>query len=102
MGGRRGVAAQRLSVSGPATPGSQRTDPSAGSRTRGADRAQPSALATGTDAAAHAAAHAAYADRDRVLADFAEAVVQLLVEMAVPGVQWLSLTEAPTPNEAPL
>ena len=29
---------------------------------------------------------------DKVLSDFAEQVVQILVAMNVPGVQWLSLT----------
>jgi hypothetical protein len=47
------------------------------------------------DAAAYAAAaHAADAyARDKSLADFAEGVVQILIEMNVPGVQWLALTE---------
>ena len=48
-------------------------------------------------AAAADAAAAAYADadaaRDKSLADFAEGVVQILIEMNVPGVQWLALTE---------
>jgi hypothetical protein len=43
------------------------------------------------DAAAYAAADAS---RDKVLSEFAEGVVQILIEMNVPGVQWLSLTEA--------
>lgn len=54
------------------------------------------------DAAAYAAAAAAaaaadayaYAARDKILSDFAEDVVQILISMNVPGVQWLSLTEA--------
>lgn len=45
-------------------------------------------------AAAYAARAAAAADaaRDKVLAEFAEDVVQILIEMKAPGVQWLSLT----------
>ena len=31
---------------------------------------------------------------DQVLSDFAEGVVRILVDMQVPGVQWLALTEA--------
>ncbi len=58
------------------------------------------AAAYAADAAA-AAAYAAYAAdaaakktaRDKSLADFAEGVVQILIEMKVPGVQWLELTE---------
>jgi hypothetical protein len=47
------------------------------------------------DASASASADAsADADaRDKILSDFAEGVVQILVEMKVPGVQWLELTE---------
>jgi hypothetical protein len=47
------------------------------------------------DAAADAAdAAAAAADaRDKSLADFAEGVVQILIAMDVPGVQWLALTK---------
>ena len=44
------------------------------------------------DAAADAAAAAA---RDKHLTEFAEGVVQILIEMKVPGVQWLVLTESP-------
>ena len=43
------------------------------------------------DASAYADAYA-YA-RDKILSDFAEGVVQILIEMKVPGVQWLELTE---------
>ena len=44
---------------------------------------------------AAAAAYAAAAARDKSLADFAEGVVQILIEMKAPGCQWLALTEAP-------
>ena len=47
------------------------------------------------DAAASAAAYADAAARDKSLADFAEGVVQILIEMKAPGCQWLALTEAP-------
>ncbi len=58
--------------------------------------------ANAADAAAYAAANAAYAAnaadaaaaRDKSLASFCEAVVQILIEMNVPGVQWLALTDA--------
>ena len=43
-------------------------------------------------AAAAYAAYAAYA-RDKSLADFAEGIVQILIEMDVPGMRWLPLTE---------
>ncbi len=46
--------------------------------------------------AAAAAADAAYAAadaRDKSLADFCEAVVQILIEMKAPGAQWFALTE---------
>lgn len=53
--------------------------------------------AVGAAAAAAAAAHsgmrAADKARDEVLADFAENVVQILVQMDAPGCQWLTLTE---------
>ena len=42
------------------------------------------------DAYAADAAYAA-ATRDKSLADFAERVVQILIDMRVPGVQWLAL-----------
>lgn len=41
--------------------------------------------------AADAADAAAYAARDKVLTDFAEDVVQILIAMDVPGVEWLDL-----------
>lgn len=51
-------------------------------------------VAADAAAAAYAAAVAAAADaRDKSLADFAEGVVQILIEMDLPGVQWLPLTE---------
>ncbi len=52
------------------------------------------AAAYAANAAAYAAAYAAYAARDKVLDQFAEEVVQILIEMKAPGCQWLSLTEA--------
>jgi hypothetical protein len=48
------------------------------------------AAAAAADAAADAAAAAA---RDKVLANFAEDVVQILIAMKAPGCKWLSLTE---------
>lgn len=60
--------------------------------------------ADAADAAAYAYAAAAYAyayatvrakTRDEKLAEFAEEVVQILIELKAPGCQWLSLTEAP-------
>jgi len=48
-----------------------------------------SARAAAADAA-YAAAYAAAA-QDRVLADFAERVVQILIDMKAPGCQWLDL-----------
>ena len=56
-----------------------------------ADAAYAASAADAADAA-DAAAYAAAA-RDKSLADYAEAVVQMLVEMKVPGAQWLELTE---------
>ena len=50
------------------------------------------ASASAASAAAYAA-YAAYAARDKSLADFAECVVQILIDMKAPGCQWLSLTE---------
>ncbi len=44
-------------------------------------------------AAAYAAADAKKSARDKSLADFAEGVVQILIEMKAPGCQWLELTE---------
>ena len=54
--------------------------------------------ADAADAAADAAAYAAaYADvaaaRDKILSDYAERIVQILIDMGAPGCQWLSLTE---------
>ena len=56
------------------------------------DAADAAAYAAYADAAAYAAAAAAA--RDKILSDFAEDVVQILIDMKVPGVQWLPLTEA--------
>jgi len=52
------------------------------------------AAAYAADAAAYAADAAAYAARarNRVLSDFAERVVQILVDMGAPGAQWLDLS----------
>lgn len=46
--------------------------------------------------AAHAAAYAANAavSQDKSHAEYAESIVQILIEMKAPGCQWLSLTEA--------
>ena len=52
------------------------------------------ALALGYAPAAYAAAAAKNNANDESLASFAEAVVQILIEMKVPGCQWLPLTEA--------
>ena len=57
------------------------------------DAAAYAYAAAASDAAAYAADTYAYAARDKSLADFAEGVVQILIEMKVPGVQWLALTE---------
>ena len=59
-----------------------------------ADAAAAAAAAAYAAAAAAAAAGAATdaSTRDRVLADFAERVVQILVEMGAPGAQWLDLS----------
>jgi len=51
-----------------------------------------SAAGAAADAAAAAAADAAAA-RDKSLSDYAEDVVQILIEMKAPGCQWLALTE---------
>lgn len=52
------------------------------------------ASAADASASAYAAASAsASAVRDKILSDFAEGVVQILVEMKVPGAQWLEFTE---------
>jgi hypothetical protein len=61
-----------------------------------ADAADAAAYAAAADAAAYAAyaaADAADAARDKHLSDFAEGVVQILIDMKVPGVEWLPLTE---------
>ena len=47
------------------------------------------------DASADASASAKKSARDKSLADFAEGVVQILIEMKAPGCQWLALTEEP-------
>jgi hypothetical protein len=52
------------------------------------------AAAYAANAAANAAARAAAAKRDAALAEFAEDVVQILIDMKAPGCQWLTLTEA--------
>lgn len=41
-----------------------------------------------------AAAHVSSGAGDAILSDFAEAVVQILIDMGAPGCQWLPLTEA--------
>jgi hypothetical protein len=63
--------------------------------------AHADAAAAAAAVAAYAAAAAADADaknkksaRDKSLADFAEVVVQILIDMKAPGCQWLVLTEA--------
>jgi hypothetical protein len=59
-----------------------------------ADAAYAYAAYAAADAAADAAAAAAAdAASDLSLSDFAEGVVQILIAMNVPGVQWLALTE---------
>ena len=52
------------------------------------------AAACAADAAAADAAAAKNSARDKSLADYAEAVVQILIEMKAPGCQWLDLAEA--------
>jgi hypothetical protein len=49
------------------------------------------AYAAAAAAAAAAADAYAYAARDKVLSNFAEGVVQILIEMDAPGAQWLDL-----------
>jgi len=51
------------------------------------------AHAVGTAAAATAAA-TNNVERDKILSQFAEGIVQILVEMDAPGCQWLDMTEA--------
>jgi hypothetical protein len=63
-----------------------------------ADAADAAAYAAAAAAAADAAASSAPAParvavRDKVLGEFAEDVVQILIEMKAPGCQWLYLTE---------
>lgn len=57
----------------------------------------PVSIKYAAHAVAHAAAAVTYADqstpRDKVFADFAESIVQILVDMKAPGCQWLFLTE---------
>jgi hypothetical protein len=56
--------------------------------------AAAAAAAAAADAYAYADAYAdAKSARDRSLAEYAEAVVQILIEMKAPGCQWLVLTE---------
>jgi hypothetical protein len=66
--------------------------------TKAAANAASAYAAASAAASAYAAASAAYAAkskaRDQVLSDFAEGVVQILIEMKAPGCEWLSLTEA--------
>ena len=53
------------------------------------------AAAAYADYAAYAAANAEKSkERDRVLSEFAEDVVQVLISMKAPGCEWLDLTEA--------
>ena len=59
-----------------------------------ADAAAAAYAANAANAAAYAAAYAKKSARDKSLADYAEAVVQILIEMKAPGCQWLELTEA--------
>jgi hypothetical protein len=61
--------------------------------TAAATAAAYAAYAADAATTAYAAYAAADAARDKSLADFAEGVVQILIEMGVPGVQWLQLTE---------
>jgi hypothetical protein len=61
--------------------------------TRAADAAYAAYAADAAADAAYTAAYTAAATaRDAVLSAFAEGVVQILIEMKVPGVQWLHLT----------
>ena len=55
----------------------------------------PYAAAGAAIACAAAAPPLACAAADKVLGDFAEAVVQILIDMKAPGCQWLYLTETP-------
>ena len=58
-----------------------------------ASAASASAAASAASAAYAAASAAAARARDRVLAEYAEWVVEILIDMQVPGVQWLRLVE---------
>jgi hypothetical protein len=51
------------------------------------------AAAAASAAASAAAAAAAASAADKQLSDFAESVVQILIDMKAPGCQWLALTE---------
>jgi len=62
----------------------------AASAARAAARAASAAARAASAAVSYAASDAA---SDAVLIKFAEGVVQILIEMKAPGVQWLSLTE---------
>jgi hypothetical protein len=42
----------------------------------------------------HTAAGLQMASADKILSDFAEKIVQILIELKSPGCQWLYLTEA--------
>ncbi len=55
--------------------------------------ARSAAARAAAAAAAEAARSAAARSGDKVLSDFAEQVVQILIEMKAPGCQWLYLTE---------
>ena len=73
---------------------------------RDLSRAADAADAAATYAYAAAAAGAAAADgapaaRDKSLSDFAEGVVQILIEMKAPGCQWLFLTESVIAHTGP-
>ena len=72
--------------------GTEEVARSANAAANAAARAAANA-ANAANAAAYAADDAAYA-RDKSLASFCEGVVQILIDMKVPGAQWLSLTEA--------
>jgi len=61
-----------------------------------ADAAASYAASYAAEATASAADASAFG-ADKILSDFAEGVVQILIDMDVPGVQWLSLTETVTP-----
>jgi hypothetical protein len=58
------------------------------------------AAADAADAAAYAAYVARSKKRDEILSDYAERVVQILVDMKAPGCQWLYLTEGGAADSA--